>query len=245
MNRYLNADLHRICTRLPRYIALALVYAVIFFVITQTSDDKTVYEFIASFSSYVNFFFGAIGLLEFLFVYGDDFKAKTMQVAIGTGVSRRRVILTKWAEVAILMLVDTAVMALVIAVAAATNSVSFSADIIGQFFILLLFGVIKVIGSVGFSMIFVFWTHNTTVGMLLYLATVTEIVGHLFGALLDVNFLSGLHISGYTFSGLMQLSRARLMMGSFNFWYNLGLVLYLAAFFFLTCLVFRRRELEF
>ena len=245
MNRYLNADMHRIFTRIPRYIVLLVAYAAIFFTITQTSDEKTVYEFISSFASYVNFLFGIIGLIEFVYVYGDDFRAKTMQIAIGTGISRLRVILTKWAEIAILMLIDMLVMALVIIIAAATNGVTLTPDITGQFFVLLFFGVIKVIGSVGFTMIFVFWMNNTSVGMLIYLATVSEIIGHLFSALLDADFLKNLHISGYTFSGLLQLSRARLMLGSFNLWYNLGIILYLAAFFFLTCLVFRKRELEF
>lgn len=245
MKRYMNADLHRIFTRVPRYIVLAVLFAAIFFVITQTSEDKTVYEFISGFISYVNFFFGVIGLAEFIFVYADDFKAKTMQVAIGTGISRKRVILTKWAEVAVLMLIDMLVMALLIIVAAAAKGVGFTADVAGQFLILLIFGVIKVIGSVGFTMIFIFWTHNTTVGILIYLVTVSEIVAHLFESVLEAGFLSSLHISSYTFSGLMQLSRARMMAGSFNFWYNFGMILYLAAFFFLTCLVFRRRELEF
>ena len=245
MKRYMNADLHRIFTRVPRFIVLAVLYAAIFFIITQAADGKTVYEFISGFLSYVNFFFGVIGLAELIFVYADDLKAKTMQVAIGTGISRNRVILAKWAEIAVLMLIDTLVMALLIIAAAATNGVGFTADVAGQFLILLLFGVIKVVGSVGFTMIFIFWTRSTVIGILVYLVTVSEIVSHLFGAVLEAGFLSNLHISGYTFSGLMQLSRARMMAGSFSFWYNFGMILYLAVFFLLTCLVFRKRELEF
>ena len=245
MKRYMNADLYRIFTRVPRYILLAVLYAAIFFIARTSADEQTIYQFIQSFTKYVNALFVIIGLVEFVFVYGDDFKAKTMQIAIGTGISRRRVILTKWAEVAVLMLVDTLVMAVVVVIAAATKGVGFEADVIGKFVILLFFGFLKVIGSVGFTMIFVFWTQNTSLGMLIYLATASEITGHLFGAVLETGVLSSLHISGYTFSGLMQMSRSRLMAGAFNFWFMLGIVLYLVAFFFLTCLVFRRRELEF
>lgn len=245
MIQYVNADLHRIFRRIPRYIALAAVYAIIFFTIIQVTKNSTVYQFMTSFVKYADFFFVALGLFEFIYVYGDDFKAKTMQIAIGTGVSRRKVILAKWVDFAVLMLVDAAVTVLMIVIAAAFNGVTFTPDVAGKFTIIILFGVIKTVGSVGFTMIFLFLTQNTTVGLLIYIVESIGIVSSLLSMLLESGFLSKLHISGYTFSGLLRLASARLMLGSFNFWYCLGIIIYLAAFYYLACLLFKKRELEF
>ena len=47
-----------------------------------------------------------LGLFDILAVFSEDFKAKTMQVAIGRGVSRTQVVLTKLLDVAMVLLTD-------------------------------------------------------------------------------------------------------------------------------------------
>ncbi|MGL4284045.1 MAG: hypothetical protein ACRCSI_10700, partial [Eubacterium aggregans] len=67
---------------------------------------------------YIGFLTVMIGLVELLSVFSDDFKAKTMQVAIGLGIFRWCIVLCKLIEVMVLVLADLLIFALVVFIAA-------------------------------------------------------------------------------------------------------------------------------
>src|SRR3712207_8167642 len=54
-----------------------------------------------------------VGIAIFLSIYGDDLKAKSMQVAIGRGMSRNGVVITKLIEVILLTAITSVAVAIV------------------------------------------------------------------------------------------------------------------------------------
>lgn len=245
MIRYMKADLHRISRRIPRYISLLCVFAVLVILMLVILKGKTPFEIVDLMTKIVPYLCGIFGLLEYIFVYSDDLKAKTMQIAIGTGISRRRVVLAKWIETAVLCILDILMLIILILVCSALKGAVFSGEPVRDLCILFFFGLIKVLGAVGFTMIFVFWTQNASAGMLLFLAFMLGIVNLLFDSIASIGPLEGLHLSSFLFSNLLDAAKSRLIIGTFSPAYFLGLIIYLAAFYFITVKLFERCELEF
>lgn len=245
MIRYLKADLHRISRRIPRYIALVLLYAVCIIAALFFAEGRTIYEIINVMTKIIPYVCCIFGLIEYIYVYSDDVKAKTMQIAIGTGIHRGKVILTKWLELLILCVLDFIVLFVVFCVCCTVRGASLSGEPAADIIILILFGLIKIMGCVGFTMIFHFRTQNASTGMLVYLASAFGIVNMFFSTLVTIGFLKNLPLSSMLFDSLLDVARARAIIGSFSFPHILGIVIYLVAAYFITLKLFEKRELEF
>ena len=105
MMNYLSADLRRILHKqsfLGSVGAFAVLFAVLVFIYFNPSFTAEMY--VAKATSFLSFFPLIIGVFVFLSVYADDFKCRSMQVAIGYGMPRGRIILAKLLESAALLL---------------------------------------------------------------------------------------------------------------------------------------------
>ena len=74
----------------------SLLFAVLVFIYFGPSFTAEMY--VAKATSFLSFFPLIIGVFVFLSVYADDFKCRSMQVAIGYGMPRGRIILAKLLE---------------------------------------------------------------------------------------------------------------------------------------------------
>lgn len=96
---YITADYIRIMKRVPRIIGLVLYFiAMIIFMMVRfnsTTSNWTSVSFVSATNSFIIFFSLFCGLFEFLSAISDDLKAKTMQVAIGLGISRSKLLLRR------------------------------------------------------------------------------------------------------------------------------------------------------
>ena len=245
MNRYMRADLHRIFRRIPRYIALVLLYAGLAAIMLFLAKGRSVYEIVEILVKYISYYMVLFGLVEFIFVFNDDFVAKTMQVAIGTGICRRRVVLGKWAEHAMLCMLDFLVTVALIIICSAVRGAVFSGEPAGDVLILMLFALLKVIGATGFAMIITFITQNTSAGMMVYLVTVFGITAALVGEIIQIGPLQSLHLARYTYWEILQAGKSKMLIGTYSLPVILGIAAYLFLFGFVAVKLFKKRELEF
>lgn len=245
MIRYLKADLHRISRRIPRYIALAILYLLSIALFLIISDGRTIYQVVEFMTTIIPYICVLFGLFEYMFVYSDDLRAKTMQIAIGTGIHRGKVVLTKWLEALILCIFDLIVLLAIICICCAIMGVTLTAEPARDVVIILLFGLIKIMGCMAFTMIFHFRTQNTNTGMLVYIASALGIVNFAFDTILSIGFLNSLHLTRILFDNLVSVARARALIGSVSILPLLGIVLYFIAAYFITLKLFEKRELEF
>ena len=105
MTNYLRADLHRVLHKqsfLGSVGAFSVLFAVLVFIYFNPSFTAEMY--VAKVTSFLSFFPLVIGVFVFLSVYADDFKCRSMQVAIGFGMPRSQIILAKLLESALLLL---------------------------------------------------------------------------------------------------------------------------------------------
>lgn len=105
---YFNADLWRINRRIPRIAAFVLYLLVGAATIVASSGQKS-FNFIKLGDAMANTFMFLpilLAMVNFYFVFEDDFQVKTMQAAIGRGIKRLQIILVKWCEMILLSFID-------------------------------------------------------------------------------------------------------------------------------------------
>ena len=98
MHNYVMTDFRRIGKRLPRILLVLAVYSILFIInlVTLTQGTLDSVNFVIMTESFIGGMPLMIGTIELIAVFSDDFKAKTMQVAIGIGIPRYKVVLSKF-----------------------------------------------------------------------------------------------------------------------------------------------------
>lgn len=245
MINYIKADFNRIGKRIPRYITIVAALAATAFIMLKLADGETVYGIVDILNKALPYICPIFGIIEFIFVYADDLKAKTMQIAIGRGVSRNRVVMSKWIEHALLCFADLTVLLIEIVICSAVKGAIFSGEPAADVIILMVTGLVKSIGAMGMTMILVFLTENVVLSVITYILASVGILGAIFGLILTLGPLENLHLDNYLFSNLIMTAQSRMIVGTFSVGHILGILVYLAAFYFATVLLFKRKELEF
>lgn len=245
MNRYYKADMYRLWTRIPRYIVLLISFAIMFLILLFMAKDQTIYQITTLLTKSITYACPSLGLIEYIFVFGDDFKAKTMQIAIGTGVKRRHVISAKWLEVIVLCIIDYVILLGLILMVCGIRGVKLDIEPVIDVVILLFWGLVKTTGCIGITMILVFAFNTTAMGMLLYLAALVGLPGIIVSLLLDSKWLVKFGLSKYLLENLEKTAASRMLVGTFSYGYYVGILIYFAIFYVVTWLLFKKKELEF
>lgn len=246
MNRYLKADFYRIFGRTSRYITLLIFFAAFAAFLYAISGGATPYGMVETVTQIVNLTVCPVfGLIEYGVVYGDDLKAKTMQIAIGTGVSRKKVIFTKWVEIMILTTIDTIIFLVIAYIISIVRGAVFSGEPLRDVLVLSGFSIVKIAGSVAITSILLFGTMNATIGMIIFITSAFGILYFLISALVTIGPLESLHLDQYLFTSILEAAKSRAVIGTLSIPHIIGIVVYLLIFFLIACRIFKKVELEF
>ena len=246
MNRYMKADFYRIFGRVSRYITLLILFIAFGAFLYIVADGSTPYELVETVTKVVNLAICPVfGLVEYGVVYSDDIKAKTMQIAIGTGISRKKVIFTKWVEIVILTTLDVIIFLGIAYVISILRNAVFSGEPLRDVLVLSGFSLIKLAGSAAITSILLFGTMNATLGMILFITSAFGILYFIVSAIVTIGPLEALHLDKYLFTSLLEAAKSRAVIGTLSVTHIAGIILYLLVFYFLACKVFKKVELEF
>ena len=246
MNRYMKADFYRIFGRVSRYITLLILFIAFGAFLYIVADGSTPYELVETLTKVVNLAICPVfGLVEYGVVYSDDIKAKTMQIAIGTGISRKKVIFTKWVEIVILTALDVIIFLGIAYVISILRNAVFSGEPLRDVLVLSGFSLIKLAGSAAITSILLFGTMNATLGMILFITSALGILYFIVSAIVTIGPLEALHLDKYLFTSLLEAAKSRAVIGTLSVTHIAGIILYLLVFYFLACKVFKKVELEF
>ena len=246
MLNYIKADILRVLTRVRRWIILGIILLLIGALSIQSPDSHaTGVSNLENLETTLQAMPLIIGYIEILYVFGDDFKGKTAQIAIGMGVKRREVVLSKWIEVVILAFLDTFAAALVAIVVTAFSPAPIPLELYGELIIQCLICVLSVAGYMALVLPILFAAQGTTVAMLIYMLLSSKLMHKLFELLGKIKELSPLHLSNYTLTNCLNVLRSRLLLGSMHFESLAGIVIYLSVFVTMAVFIYRKLELEF
>lgn len=238
MNKMIRADFSRISGRVPRYIILLLIFAAeaatIYFATGGPFGDKSNFEMsFTLFCSAAQFF---IGLIEMAYVFGDDLKAKVMQIGIGMGVNRRKIVFAKWFEIVLLIAID---MAVLVGIAYAIGTVrqipvntfimGFTKEAIREWISFVVF--------ISIAMIFIFTLQSLAIGYVVFTIFNFDIFDLAVSVLANMKLLKWLHLDQYTVTALVGHLKS---VKSIAF-----LAAYVIVAFILTFILYGSKELEF
>jgi hypothetical protein len=246
MLNYLAADIKRIFRRIPRLIVILLLALILLGVmgVTRLMGGEPA-SYANNIGTYIGVLSFAVGLTELLAVFGDDFRAKSMQAAIGIGISRPQVVVSKLLEMMLMSAIDLVFFGVVAVALVGAFSAGLDAGQLITIVLELLVEWIRIISFTNLTMILMFFMQSTGLGTLLYLALQIGFLNLAIGAMALVPGFSNLHIDSFTLTTFLDAFKEALLAGKCDFSALLGILVYFAAGLTASILVFRKRELEF
>ena len=246
MRRYMNADLSRIYSRKPRIIIL-LIFFILCAVncIFSASAATSMASLASDCLNTVGLVCTIFGVIEIVYVYGDDFKAKTIQVAIGTGIKRQKIVHAKLLEYMICVFTDI-VIATVITVVCAIITKGMTGNLyVSDVIVFVFIEWFKVVAALATSMFLMYIGEGIIATLLAYLLLAGGVITSVIQLLAPLAGLSELHLHTYTLSSQVSTLQARLELGYLNWVSLLIILLHMMFGFALASILFKNKELEF
>lgn len=193
MSNYILADIKRIFQKksyintIGVYIGIFLFMIFVLFNPTFTKED-----YLSKTYMFLGYFPLVVGLATFLSVYYDDFKSKTMQIAIGYGIPRYQIVLSKLLENIILSLICVIIIGIVIVLLPILLGFSINMQDINHLLFGLFVEALRNIGYLSIAAIPAFYTQNAVNGTIFYVLLSSRTILLLLNMILGQEFIVNL-----------------------------------------------------
>ncbi len=241
--RYYHANLLRTLLSGKRIAAVLIMLAVNAGIVALIEYSATTSTGVwNSYLAFLGFLTMYISVMECILVYSDEFKAKTMQSAIGRGIKRRHVVLCKFMELATTLLIDYVLLALGFIIVNSMMPVRLEWSQLVVVMITYACRYLANIAIISLAMIPAFYLQTAGASILIFLGVNSGLLGGVLGALgnsFNVN------LQAYLVNELAQRFEAYLMVEVFSVKIFIGILLWMLVSYILTALLFDRKELDF
>lgn len=263
MTNYIKADMTRIFKRIPRTVLMLITFAAFALAIftyvstvrmftrpemAELGLDMMVIPDIV-FSSIIQiagYAAGLFGLFELIHVFSDDLKAKTAQIAIGVGVSRIKVIFSKFFELVLLLAMDMVILLGVsVAMSAVLGDMMTGAQIMELLGTLTMGMLISNIAYLSLVLILIFATQSMTLAVLSFLVLKFHMVSGAIGMTEYIKALKPLNLGSYTLTTMLDKVSGMIGGAEACLMPILAVAAYIVGAFLITCFIYRKKELEF
>ena len=249
MTDYIGADLRRIFRKrsfLWAFGAFAGCFAILVFIYFNPGFTAEMY--VSKMTSFMSFSPLVVGLPTFLSVYADDFKCRSMQIAIGYGMPRGRIIFAKLLESAVLLLATAAGMAVLLTAAPLLLGLAPTAQQTASLVLTAGAELLRALGYGAISAVAVFLTQNATGGTILYVLLSSKTVYIILAMFLGQDFLLGTvgDLTKYLYTVMLYTCKADLVQGGQPYiCLSFALLIYVVLPTVISVVGFRKKELEF
>ena len=236
MRQLIKGDIVRILRKKEIYIFAFILYFILFAVKSKTEVEDQ----IDSFESMV----ALIGMLlciipVYLTVYGDEIRTGSMQTVIGRGLSRRKVIISKLIDCAILFTMMFMVFLLLFFVKNAIAGLVLTPKQNLMAFVYVLLTCIRAMAYFALTGLFLFASWNVAIGLT---ACVMLVFINISLILVQTNLHIPVH--DYWIDGLISTAYSDLMIGDFPWKLIVVAAIYIVGTVFVTIKIFDRKELD-
>ena len=254
MISFMKADIYRIVTKKSRIVLMILAL-----IATLGCSVIDMYDYMAVGASHrATGIYLTVGIASYLFIYtiplmifnlfycfGDDLRAKSMQAAIGMGMGRGKLVVTKWLDLAIISFFDIlfyTMVPLLFFTALGKTEGGFALEILAktQFT-----AWIEVMMAVTLAMVVIYWSQKAIWGVLVYVFVSNSLLGNVFEYFINIDFIREHSLWNWTSATSVGNLIQQIWLGSINPMNLFMTLLYLAAGFGATILIFKKLELEF
>lgn len=251
MKHYIHADYRRALTCRPHIVVMLffivlLIGLPVWKSLTATGNWNSIaYLDAISFPMFLMAMF--LGMCDILAVFSQDFKAKTMQVAIGRGISRSQVVAVKLIDVVLLVFTDLMVLGVL------TTALSFivGAPLTGsqllEHFIDFIVLWLDCAGYTAVVLPLLFHLQSMLIPILIYLVFSGRLVYYILRMFTfwGPEWMQKLHLESYTLDAFLDVLKTHWIMGRINVGALIGIVVYFVLGYLAAAVIFRRQELEF
>lgn len=247
MINFWKANRKRIFLRKPRILITLLVFIVLDWLLVRTAmkgEQWNSVTFMNMLEGYKSVLIVVLGLIEFIYVFASDIKAKTMQTAIAMGIKRRHVIFTKYLDLAFLTIVDILIFTVSELIIGAITGAPLKAYQVGDLMVLIFMTWLSIQAYAGFAMIITFLLQNSALGGLVFLILSTKQGYNALNFLFNLKYVRVLHLSDYLLSTSLSKFQAQILTSNFDFLSFILIVLYFLLAFGLCHRIFRKKELN-
>ncbi len=246
MKNFIKADFHRVFTKPLRYVMLVVfglsLIGILIYQATQGYSDIAMTQFMIG----GNPIYGMLVMLVYIFtIFGDDFKAKSLQAAIGMGVSRYQVVLGKFVSYCLVMIIDLVFFTAFHTILVALMGHLVTGPVFTEICVSLLSDLLQGIVGMAIAMMIAFISQLPTVASLVYIIMQLNIMGFAMGYLLAFKIVGRLNLPALYSTPAVSNFVNRLWLGIFDLKSFLVIIAYLAVGIGVSILVFTKRELEF
>ena len=249
MSNYIGADIRRVLHKQSFLWALG-IFAALFVgvVFIYWNPGFTADMYVAKITSFLSFFPLVVGLVTFMSVYADDFKCKSMQVAIGYGIPRGKIVLGKLLESAMLLLFTAVIMSVFVLAAPTILGLVPNAQHLKTLLFTSLAEMLRALGYTAISTIPVFFSQNAVNGIIIYVLLASKTVYIALSMILGQAFLINLvgDLTKYLYTTQLYTAKTLLMENkSFLSVWMLAMIGYVVIPTAISVISFHKKELEF
>lgn len=249
MGNYIGADIGRILHKQSFWGSFAIftaLFAGMVFIYFNPAFTADMY--VAKITSFLSFFPLVVGLFIFMAVYADDFKCKSMQVAIGYGIPRERIVLGKLLESTVLLLGTAAIMSALVIATPIVLGLAPSAQQLEALLVTMLAEILRALGYTAISTIPVFFSQNAVNGIIIYVLLASKTVYIVLSMILGQAFLINMVGDWTKYLYTTQLYTAKTLFienESFHFVLISAVICYVVIPTVISVISFKKKELEF
>lgn len=249
MLNYMIADIRRILKKPSFLLAVGVFMAsYLLLVFIKSGPSYGSEALIQDVRTLMTWFPFMVGLPIFLSVFADDFSTKAMYVAMGFGLSRRRLLLAKLLEVFILSLFWAVLIFLMVSLLSTALGLSLSSGGLFELGLILSVEVCRLLGFTSLCLPLVFFFQGMIEGLIVYVLLSSKMLQLMLSMLLSREVVTNLvgDLSSYLLTPMIYDWQLNLLGKKEVLLPQLGLIaLYLLLPFLVAMQVFEQKELEF
>lgn len=242
MINYIKADLLRVLTKKSRILFLAACVAcglaILYFSGTRAKDMY------GSLFTAISLMPMLVGIVEIPVLFGDEFKARSMQMAIGRGISRRKIVNAKFVETFLVGIIDMIPICLIFTAVAAIASPGVLQLNMMDLFIQIIISTLAFYMTVCLIMPVLFSTQSVFLGIVLFIAISSNVIPMGIAFAEDGLGIAKLHLAQYLMSSNIDLLQAQWGLGLFSFKAAIILGIYFIVSFGASTYAYKMKELE-
>lgn len=246
MKNFIRADFHRIMTKRIRILLMILLAIVnVISVLKGISDNKNIIEMTNEVGGLNILYMYGIMLINIFVAYGDDFRARNMQVALGMGVKRHQVVLAKWITLSIIVALDILTLTVLQFIPLIVTGKLAGSFVVGHAIMGEIVTVFTILVAMSLTMIVLFQTQKAILGVLVYIYLTVSATYSIISVAAMNRFVQKFHLWDIGAVNQVDIFISKLWIGQFDIRNFLMVVLYFAIGFGATIYLFRRKELDF
>lgn len=246
MKNYFRADFHRIMTKKSRIFLMMLLAAVdLISILKAMLSDRSVMELTNKVGGLDLWYISGIMLVNIWISFGDDIRAKSMQAALGIGIKRYQIVITKWLTMMAAVVLDMAILnalQLIPLLVAGKLAGGFVLEqvIFGQISAVVMIAVVMPL-----TMIVLFQTQKVVLGVLAYIYLTLGITNLIISMTAANKIVQKFQLWKIGVAEQVTLFFTKLLIGQFDIRNFLMVVCYFVIGFGATIYLFQKKELDF